>query len=103
MILTAEIIKQGRSKRGGWSKLQFMCLGVSRKEMKVKGWKDKVVGTDIPENKIKAFLSLKDQHFSKKKYRKNCDHSFEFVADGLISCIYCNNTYPIDERSELKL
>ena len=98
MILTTDIIDQGRSKRGGWSALQFRALGLTKQDMRVKGWKDKVLGIDMPEESINRFLSLKDQHLKKRK--KNCRHSFEFVTDNVVGCIYCQSEFPIDERSE---
>ena len=63
MIITNQIIEQGRSSRGGWSHDQFRCLGEF--EFK-KGWKKELIGKDIPEEKIKCFLELKDKHLANK-------------------------------------
>jgi len=60
VILTLELLNRGKSLRGGWSNLQFETLGV--KEFK-KGWRRKLLGSDIPEETIKKFIDLKDAHF----------------------------------------
>ena len=58
MILTREIIEQGKSERGGWSSDQFFCLGISKND-KTKGWIKRLVGQDFSEENIKQFLILK--------------------------------------------
>lgn len=98
MILTQEIIDKGKSTRGGWSNQQWRALGVTNKQLRISGWKYDILGTDINEDRIKEFLALKDNHF--KRNKKNCDHSFEFIGENLIECIYCKRKYPLDERSD---
>lgn len=63
MIIINEIIKEGKSSNGGWSSEQFKCLG--ELEFAVKGWKKRVIGTDVSKEAIKRFLELKDLHNKK--------------------------------------
>ena len=63
MIITNELIEEGKSSKGGWNNEQFKCLG----ELKfaVKGWKKRVIGTEVSKDAIKRFLELKDLHIKK--------------------------------------
>ena len=60
MIITNEIIEEGKSSNGGWSSEQFKCLG--ELTFAVKGWKQRVIGTEVSKDAIKRFLALKDLH-----------------------------------------
>ncbi len=62
-IFTEEILNQGKSRNGFWSKKQLLSLGL--KEVK-KGWKHAVIGKELEDDVIKNFLDLKDEHLSKK-------------------------------------
>lgn len=74
MILTPEILEQGKSIRGGWCLNQFRALGVPlRPDLPGQpcsgpqaGWKKLVLGKDFPESDITEFLS----HRAEKKPRK---------------------------------
>lgn len=69
MIITKEIIEQGKSSRGGWSNKQFKALGITDF---TRGWKDRIMGKDIPDRMVMEFLSLKDDHvLSRDKKRVN--------------------------------
>lgn len=59
MILTSQIIDQGKSSRGGWSNEQMRLLGVSDF---TKGWRKRLIGSNVDEQNIKLFLGLKDKH-----------------------------------------
>jgi hypothetical protein len=63
MILTKEIIEQGKSSNSGWSAEQLNCFG----ETFVHGWKRRIIGKDFPEETIKKFVALKNQHLSLTK------------------------------------
>lgn len=68
MIITEQILEQGKSSKGAWSKKQLQVLGVPiTKEFKLeKGWKKRLIGSNVPKGKIYSFLALKDRHL------KNC-------------------------------
>ena len=59
MIVTQAIIDKGIN--GGWSANQLRCLGITDDLFK-KGWKSKLVGTEVAKLNIDRFLSLKDAH-----------------------------------------
>jgi hypothetical protein len=58
--MTNDIIEAGKSRNGGWSEQQFLCLGITWAP--VKGWKSLVIGRSYPEEVVKRFLNLKDKH-----------------------------------------
>jgi hypothetical protein len=55
MIVTAEFIERGCSKRGGWTKEQLELLGVGWPPMK--GWKAAAIGREISDADAYLFLS----------------------------------------------
>jgi len=70
IVLTKQIIEQGRSSKGGWSNQQWFCLGITSEEMKVGGWKDNIMDKEFDKELIDRFLALKDAHFDNNK---SCD------------------------------
>lgn len=60
MRLTASILEKGKSKRGGWSRIQVEKLGVSWPL--AKGWKKSVIGKDFPDEQLASFLDLTNSH-----------------------------------------
>lgn len=63
MIVTAELIEQGKSCRGGWTKAQLAILGV--KWPPPKGWKARVIGwKEISDSAAEEFVRLKGQERS---------------------------------------
>lgn len=64
MILTNEIFEKGKSINNGWNMEQMSLLGI---KTLTKGWKKVIIGKDFPEETIKRFLELKDNHLSEKK------------------------------------
>lgn len=62
MILTHELIEQGKSRIGGWSRDQLELLGVEWPP--VAGWKDRLAcsGRDVADEVVAEFLDLKDRH-----------------------------------------
>ena len=70
MIITSEKIEQGYSSKGCLSLAQVRCLLPSY-EFKVKGkwpdkgWKRRIIGSDVSESKISEFLALKNKHLRK--------------------------------------
>jgi tRNA A22 N-methylase len=64
MILTEQILIKGKSSNGGWSMAQLSYLGI---EILKKGWMQTIIGCDFPEENIRMFLELKDQHLPNEK------------------------------------
>lgn len=64
MTVTEQILEQGKSSKGAWSKRQFHALGIETKGdgMPLTGWKKRIIGTNVPDEKIYNFLALKDRH-----------------------------------------
>lgn len=66
MILTREILNQGRSNNGGFGKKQLLLLGIEHPPPN--GWVHKVIGQEYDEEVIEKFVALKNAHFKKHKY-----------------------------------
>lgn len=62
MLITETILHNGKSRNGGWSMKQLKLLGVN---VLVKGWKRRIVGTQVSKSNIERFLALKDAHLPK--------------------------------------
>lgn len=67
MVITAELIEQGRSIRGGWNLKQLRALGLSGNYFRsngglYSGWKWDLIGKNVPKENIDNFLTLKDKH-----------------------------------------
>jgi hypothetical protein len=58
--LNREVVEAGKSRNGGWSEQQLLCLGVAWPPPK--GWIDTVVGTFHSYETVRAFLDLRDKH-----------------------------------------
>ena len=67
MIITEQILTQGKSDNGSWSRKQVLCLGVDLYGNS--GWRRKLVGTDVPAAAVDKFLLLRNDHLLKKKDR----------------------------------
>ena len=65
MIITQEILLQGMSRNGGYNTRQLYFLGTHTK--KNKGWKKRLIGTSVPDQNVKMFISLKDSHLPQKE------------------------------------
>lgn len=63
IVLTKELLEQGKSKKGLWNHRQLRELGII--EIK-KGWKEQVIGKEFSKEAISNFLSFKDFHLDKK-------------------------------------
>lgn len=63
LTITGEMIDNGKSSKGGYSKKQMELLG---EDIKVKGWKKRIIGKSITEENFNLFLSLKDAHLKLK-------------------------------------
>ncbi len=68
VTVTNSLLEQGISVNGSWSKKQLLALGVPiRRGFKlVKGWKDRLIGSEITEQQKNKFLDLKDKHLKPK-------------------------------------
>lgn len=65
MKITKEILEQGKSKRGAWSTKQLKLLGV--KWPRTRGWMERLIGTDVPDERVARYLELKDAHLKSKQ------------------------------------
>lgn len=68
MVLTAKIIDAGASTNGGWNKEQLAILGISWPP--VKGWKRRLIGTQISEHQYANFIARRGRKRSGEP-RKN--------------------------------
>jgi hypothetical protein len=76
MILTHQVIDNGRSINGGWSRQQLALFGI--KWPLPKGWKSKLAGTEFDTETIDLFLALKDRHI-----KHAMQDEFVFATEGL--------------------
>ncbi len=62
--VTPELLEQGISVNGAWSKKQLLALGVpvGKRFKLIKGWKDRLIGSEITEQQGNLFLMLKNEH-----------------------------------------
>ena len=96
MIITSEKIEQGYSSKGCLSLAQVRCLLPSY-EFKVKGkwpdkgWKRRIIGSDVSESKISEFLALKNKHLRKPAKTGNLFEQQKRIA---------NKTHSIDSRPQ---
>lgn len=56
MILTQDILDQGRNKDGGWNRASLRALGFKRKEMPPR-WMEEVIGKNFSKKVIDNFLA----------------------------------------------
>lgn len=66
MKLTEEMILAGQTGNGGWNRAQLAALGIDWPPHK--GWKRRLIGTEISEQQYQRFLQLK--HFPKSDPRQ---------------------------------
>lgn len=55
--ITEDLLSLGRSDAGGWTRAQLALLAVPWPP--VKGWKEAVLGADIPDEVAAAFIAAK--------------------------------------------
>ncbi len=62
--VTPELLEQGISLNGAWSRKQLIALGVpvGKRFKLIKGWKDRLIGSEITEQQKMRFLALKNAH-----------------------------------------
>lgn len=58
--ITAELIFEGQSERGGWSRAQVEALGIPWPLRP--GWISRAVGNEVVDEAVQEFLSLKNAH-----------------------------------------
>lgn len=54
-LITEELLAKGRSPAGGWTRAQLIAIGVDWPP--IRGWKAKILGTEISEESLQAFLA----------------------------------------------
>lgn len=72
MTITNEFLIAGQSGAGGWNKRQLALLGVDWPP--VKGWKHRIIGTEIPDEDAMKFLSWKGQARDIMTHELSCPH-----------------------------
>lgn len=83
-----ELIKMGKSDRGGYSKAQLAVFGVpwiGKKGVSPDPWIDSLLETweNVKTEQIVEFLSLKDKHLSSERsIRKNPERAKNQIKDG---------------------
>jgi ribonuclease HI len=78
MIITTELLEQGRSERGGWTRDQLELLGVGWPPPP-SGWAKRLVGKEIDDQDGEAFISLRGMgRRRERKPRKKRDHNLKF-------------------------
>ena len=75
MIITESILCRGMSANGSWSVAQLAALGVNARRNK--GWKQRLIGTDVPEADVERFLAMRDAHLKKRTKYNDLDRFFE--------------------------
>ena len=67
VTVTNSLLEQGISCNGSWSRKQLVALGVpvGKRFKLIKGWKDRLIGSEVTEQQKKRFLELKDKHIKK--------------------------------------
>ena len=66
MIITKEIIEEGKSINGGWSIEQLKCFNI---DFFYKGWQNDIIGKDYDINFYYKFINLKNSHI--KNFNEN--------------------------------
>jgi hypothetical protein len=61
IVLTSEMLEQGKSRNGGYSARQLKVFGI---EKFYKGWKKELIGQSVPLELVKEFINLRDEHLS---------------------------------------
>lgn len=90
VTVTNSLLEQGISLNGAWSRKQLVALGVpvGKRFKLIKGWKDRLIGSEITEQQKKRFLELKNKHVKNIHYNEpfldfealNRQHLREIVA-----------------------
>lgn len=71
--VTKKWLNANRTKRGGWTNAQWYSIGVTNNLMKMKGWKELLIGSQITDQQKLAFEQAsgiyagKDKNLAKKK------------------------------------
>ncbi len=63
LTITEEMLDNGKSSNGGYSKKQIKLLG---EDATVSGWRERIIGKSIAEENFNLFLSLKNAHLKPK-------------------------------------
>jgi len=63
VVITKEILEQGKSSNNGWNRKQIKALGDNQD---VSGWMNRLIGKRVRPSAIQLFLNLKNAHIKKK-------------------------------------
>lgn len=89
VVVTHDLLKAGKSDRGGWSKLQLMCTGIPWPPPK--GWKKSAVGHSISQSDADRFLQLRNG--SKPAQKRDLPGQLQ---TGPFVCKRCHKELPFD-------
>lgn len=64
ITITEEILNQGRSSKGMWSKKQLLLFGIKSFNVSLKAT---VLGKEFPTEIVEQFINLKDKHLPSKE------------------------------------
>ena len=82
MILSKEMLFEGKSRKDDFNCLQIEALGDTKK---TSGWKRRLIGKEITKEQYEIFLKLKDSHYRKKdkivEEKKANDNKIVIVFD----------------------
>lgn len=67
MKITEEILEQGKSPKGAWGRKQLRNLGVPWPLKK--GWKSRLIGKEVPDERVAAFLKGEPPRIRRRPYR----------------------------------
>ena len=70
--ITQELINQGKSARGGWSRAQLLLLGISWPPKN--GWRKEVHGLHITLDAAAKFIGMKNNHIKSKQSQTEHKH-----------------------------
>jgi hypothetical protein len=87
ITLTDKLLLDGMSSNGGWSDKQITLLGV----WKTKGWRSRLLGSEVSEDRYQKFLDLKSEHLkNKKSYNRRNKRKTSTLLDKAIELIIDN-------------
>lgn len=89
VVVTRDVMMQGASSRGGYSRKQIAALGENQR---IQGWYGRLIGKEVPREAVERFLRMKDAHLGAGRVAnaKTCKHLlkewfFEHLNDPAIN------------------
>lgn len=82
VIVTKEILDKGRSYGGSFSHKQLEYLNCPIPLQK--GWEKRLLGVEVSEENIDAFIALKNKHYRAENNNEN--HNYKITSLGFVNC-----------------